>query len=151
MKDGTRLKSRLEYVHQKSIEEMEKSGIKIFSQKPLTHSLTSFCPQCNNHGIPKIEKKNRKDYRFRSGRYSKKVLPNTFGQKIKVQPKRKNPKFYLSYTHGKGKKCWIKPYKDLPVPRLTESKHISKKIVCTNPYLYQNILETLQKKFAQVI
>ncbi|MBM2819835.1 MAG: hypothetical protein HW410_1517 [Nitrosarchaeum sp.] len=139
-----RLKSGFENVHQETIDKMEKSGIIIFSQKPLTHSLTSFCPQCHNHGIPKIEKKNADDNRIRTGAYDIPKIPLHGESDFKLK---KHPKLYLAYTHGKCKKCWIKQYEDLPEPRLVESKHTSKKIVGTNPYLHQNILETLQKKF----
>lgn len=115
----------------------KKWGCKVLSIKPHTVKLTSICPQCYDHGIPKIEKKDTTDYRIKTGRY---VIP-PIGFRDEVDPDYKGErafKYYLSYLHGKGEKCWIREYISYPRPSFKQN---NKKFFDIREYFFPYCLD----------
>lgn len=115
----------------------KKWGCKVLNIKPLTAKLTSICPQCHNHGIPKVEKKDTRDYRIKTGRYG---VP-TIGLQDEVDPDYKGEyafKYYLSYLHGKGEKCWIREYIPNPHPIFKQN---NKKFIDIREYFFPYCLD----------
>lgn len=98
----------------------KKWGCKVLNIKPHTVKLTSICPQCYNRGIPKIEKKDTTDYRIKTGRYD--VPAIVFENEVDPNYKGKYAfKYYLSYLHGKGEKCWTREYISYPYPTFKQN------------------------------
>ena len=75
----------------------DKEGFHVLNIEPLTYQIPGFCPKCKNHGVPKIEKKNSSDTRYRSSRY----------QAERSLKSKKTSEFWLVFTHGSASKCRI--------------------------------------------
>jgi hypothetical protein len=80
--------------------------VKVIKVEPAIRQITDLCPRCHNSGVPKIEKKNTSDNRERSWRNKEKTSSQ----------KKREPEFWLTYTHSRTKKCRISQYVNTPNP-----------------------------------
>src|SRR2546427_8083860 len=80
--------------------------VKVIKVEPAVRPLIDLCPRCHKRGVPKIEKKDTSDNRERS--WSNK-------EKTSSQKKRE-PEFWLTYTHTRTKKCRVCQYINTPYP-----------------------------------
>ena len=86
----------------------------IVETRPVTLMLTNKCPKCDQQGIPRINKKNNKDYSQNRGSYNKE------------EPR-------LSYWHkvvgGKAKACYIS---DFNMSAIIDTRKVRKGFTNTN-------------------
>ncbi len=84
----------------KEIENEQSLKVKVIKVEPAIRQLIDLCPKCHKRGVPKIEEKDTSDNRERSWRNKEKTSPQ----------KKREPEFWLTYTHSKTKKCRICQY-----------------------------------------
>jgi len=96
----------------KEIEGEQSLKVKVIKVEPAVRPHTDLCPRCHNRGVPKIEKKDASDNRIRSWRNK---------EQTSLQKKRE-PEFWLTYTHSKTKKCRICQYLNTPSPAYKYNK-----------------------------
>ncbi|MGB6463917.1 MAG: hypothetical protein WBF38_06820 [Nitrosotalea sp.] len=86
--------------------------VKVIKIEPAVRPITDLCPRCHKRGVPKIEKKNTSDNRERSWRNKEKTSSQ----------KKREPEFWLTYTHTRTKKCRICQYMNIPHPAYKRNK-----------------------------
>jgi len=97
---------------EKIIKRIKELGYKIIKIEPATIPLSDLCPKCMQKGVPKIERKNNKDYRVKSQSY-----------RARERKERPPYTYWLSYQHKtKPFKHWIKQIDTTPFPRFKANK-----------------------------
>jgi len=115
-----------------TVKEIEKQYL-VLKVEQSTRPMIDMCPQCNRKGIPKIEKKDNKDYRTRVWK-NKESGKNTL--------KEKPVEYWLTYDHkSKPKKCRIVQYENTPHPAYKKSK---RKNIDISRYFFPMVMEDLQ-------
>ena len=85
--------------------------VKVIKVEPAVRPHTDLCPRCHGRGVPKIEKKNTSDNRERSWRNKEKTSSQ----------KKREPEYWLTYTHSRTKKCRIRQYVNTPYPAFKQN------------------------------
>jgi len=80
-------------------------GYKVIKIKPETMQVPEICPTCKKKGVPKIEKKNAIDNRFR--------IQRNFNQK---KGKERLDEYWLVFVHSSSSKCRVSRFMPLPYP-----------------------------------
>ena len=86
--------------------------VKVIKVDQAVRPVTDLCPRCHKRGVPKIEKKNTSDNRERTWRNKEQTSPQ----------KKREPEFWLTYTHTRAKKCRICQYINTPYPTYKQNK-----------------------------
>jgi len=102
--------------------------VKVIKVEPAVRPLIDLCPRCHKRGVPKIEKKNTSDNRERSWR-----------NKEKTSQKKREPEFWLTYTHTRTKKCRICQYTNTPYPAYKHNK------IDIEKYFFPQIIGNMKK------
>lgn len=102
--------------------------VKVIKVEPAVRQHTDLCPRCHKRGVPKIEKKNTSDNRERSWRNKE----NTSSQK------KREPEYWLTYTHTRTKKCRIRQYMNTPYPTYKQNK------IDIEKYFFHNIIGNMK-------
>jgi len=80
-------------------------GFLVIKIEPYTMQVPEICPTCNKKGVPKIEKKNTVDKRYRNWKF-----------KDKISPKTRPHEYWLVFVHDSKSKCRISRFIPLPHP-----------------------------------
>lgn len=114
------------------IKEIESDPFKVtvIKVEPAVRPHTDLCPRCHMRGVPKIEKKNNSDNRERSWRNKEKTSSQ----------KKREPEFWLTYTHTRTKKCRICQYTNTPYPMYKHNK------IDIEKYFFPQIIGNMKRK-----
>ena len=89
----------------------EDKGLHVLNIEPYTMQVPELCPSCEKRGVPKIEKKNSNDNRFR--------IDRNFDAK---EGKKRAPEYWLVFVHDSRSKCRISQFMPLPYPSWKRQK-----------------------------
>ena len=89
----------------KIIELFKDKGYKVIKIEPQTMQVPEICPTCKKKGVPKIEKKNANDIRYR--------IQRNFNQK---KGKKRLDEYWLVFVHNSRSKCRVSRFMPLPYP-----------------------------------
>jgi len=89
----------------------EDKGLHVLNIEPYTMQVPELCPSCEKRGVPKIEKKNSNDNRFR--------IERNFDAK---EGKKRVPEYWLVFVHDSRSKCRISQFMPLPYPSWKRQK-----------------------------
>jgi len=97
---------------EKIIQRKKELGHQIIKIEPATLPLPDLCPKCMQKGVPKIERKNNKDYRIPSESY-----------RARERKPRQTYRYWLTYRHRtKPSKHWIKQIETSPTAHFKQNK-----------------------------
>lgn len=100
---------------------------KVITFEPAVRQLIDLCPRCHMRGVPKIEKKDTRDNRERSGRYD-----------TSITRRKRLPEYWLTYMHSKSKKCRICQY------TITPGLAYKKNKINIEKYFFPQVIESLK-------
>jgi len=123
LKDDSKLNELIKEI------ESQPFKVKVIKVEPAVRPFTDLCPRCHKRGVPKIEKKNTSDNRERSWRNKEKTSSQ----------KKREPEFWLTYTHSRTKKCRIRQYVNTPYPAFKQNK------IDIEKYFFPHIIGNLKK------
>ena len=114
----------------KEIESQDYFKVRVIKVEPAVRQHTDLCPRCHMRGIPKIEKKDTRDYRQRSWRNK---------EQDEESKRERPPEFWLTYTHTKSKKCRICQYVNTPAPAYKRNK------IDIEKYFFPHIIGNMER------